>query len=133
MAVHDASRTTVPQRAPHARRGDPESTGRFPSAALKIASAVVPPGEPGEIPTMPWLRLTATLAGRAVRSPSLAVALVTVVWRFRRRGWYTRFPFLPMPSKPYLAWRMYTAYGSEDAIPPADDVERYARWAARAR
>jgi hypothetical protein len=24
---------------------------------------------------------------------------------------------------------MYTAYGDYDAIPPADDVERYARWA----
>ena len=80
---------------------------------------------------MPWLSLTLSLIGRAVLSPSLAVALVTVVWRFRRRGWYARFPFLPMPSKPYVAWRMYTAYGSEDALPSADEVERYARWAVR--
>lgn len=80
---------------------------------------------------MPWLSLTLTLIGRAVLSPSLAVALITVVWRFRRRGWYARFPFLPMPSKPYVAWRMYTAYGSEDALPSADEVERYARWAVR--
>jgi hypothetical protein len=80
---------------------------------------------------MPWLSLTLTLMGRALLSPSLAVALVTVVWRFRRRGWYARFPFLPVPSKPYVAWRMYTAYGSEDALPSADEVERYARWAVR--
>ena len=80
---------------------------------------------------MPWLSLTLTLIGRAILSPSLAVALVTVVWRFRRRGWYARFPFLPVPSKPYVAWRMYTAYGSEDALPSADEVERYARWAVR--
>ncbi len=26
---------------------------------------------------------------------------------------------------------MYTAYGDEDITPPADDVERYARWAVR--
>ena len=80
---------------------------------------------------MPWLSLTLTLIGRALLSPSLAVALVTVVWRFRRRGWYARFPFLPLPSQPYVAWRMYTAYGSEDALPSADEVERYARWAVR--
>ena len=80
---------------------------------------------------MPWLSLTLTLVARAILSPSLAVALVTVVWRFRRRGWYARFPFLPLPSKPYIAWRMYTAYGSEDALPSADEVERYARWSVR--
>ncbi len=82
---------------------------------------------------MPWLSLTLTLVGRALLSPSLAIALLTVVWRFRRRGWYARFPFLPVPSRPYVAWRMYTAYGSEDALPSADEVERYARWSARAR
>ena len=80
---------------------------------------------------MQWLSLTLTLIGRAILSPSLAVALVTVVWRFRRRGWYARLPFLPVPSKPYVAWRMYTAYGSEDALPSADEVERYARWSVR--
>jgi hypothetical protein len=26
---------------------------------------------------------------------------------------------------------MHTAYGSDDAIPPAGDVIRYARWATR--
>lgn len=82
---------------------------------------------------MPWLRLTATLALRALVSPSLALALLTVVWRFRRRGWHARVPFLPVPSRPYVAWRMVTAYGSEDALPSADEVERYARWSTRGR
>jgi len=27
---------------------------------------------------------------------------------------------------------MHTAYGRDDAVPPADDVIRYARWATRA-
>jgi hypothetical protein len=40
-----------------------------------------------------------------------------------------RFPFLPIPDRAYVKWRMYTAYGDYDAIPPAEDVERYARWA----
>jgi hypothetical protein len=31
----------------------------------------------------------------------------------------------------YVRWRMYTAYGSEDAIPPARDVIAYARWTGR--
>lgn len=69
------------------------------------------------------------LAARAVTRPALAIELLRVAWRFRSKGWYTRFPFLPVPDRDYVRWRMYTAYGDYDAIPPAEDVERYARWA----
>ncbi|MGK2934881.1 MAG: hypothetical protein ACSLFE_06505 [Gemmatimonadaceae bacterium] len=77
---------------------------------------------------MQWLRLTGALAARSVRRPRLAVALTRVAWRFRRREWYKRFPFLPLPDRTYLRWRMHTAYGDYDAVPPARDVERYALW-----
>jgi hypothetical protein len=40
-------------------------------------------------------------------------------------------PFLPLPSRDYLRWRMHTAYGDADVVPPAADIERYARWAVR--
>lgn len=78
---------------------------------------------------MRWLKLAFALAGRSVRRPTLALDLVRVGWRFRNRRWYRRFPFLPLPDGEYVRWRMETAYGSPDVIPPADDVERYARWA----
>lgn len=77
---------------------------------------------------MQWLRLTGALAARSVRRPRLAVALARVAWRFRRREWYKRFPFLPLPDRTYLRWRMHTAYGDYHAVPPARDVERYALW-----
>lgn len=78
--------------------------------------------------TMSWTRLTGQLALRSLRKPSLIPALFTVAWRFRRREWYRRAPFLPLPARDYLKWRMYTAYGDADAVPPARDVERYALW-----
>jgi hypothetical protein len=78
-----------------------------------------------------WPRLMLTLAWRGVRNPITGRALAAVGWRFRSRGWYRRFPFLPLPPAEYVRWRMYTAYGDEDAVPPADDVVRYARWAVR--
>jgi len=81
---------------------------------------------------MAWLRLTAVLALRAAVRPALASSLLRVAWRFRARGWYRRFPFLPLPARDYVRWRMHTAYGSYDSVPPAADVERYARWATRA-
>jgi hypothetical protein len=82
---------------------------------------------------MRWLRLSLTLTGRALVRPTLAVDLLRVAWRFRSRGWYRRPPFLPLPPREYVRWRMHTAYGDSDAVPPADDVVRYARWVGRHR
>jgi len=78
-----------------------------------------------------WVKLMGALTWRAMRNPRTAVALMRVGWRFRSRDWYRRFPFLPMPDRQYLRWRMYTAYGDEQIVPHADDVVRYARWAVR--
>lgn len=75
--------------------------------------------------------LVLALIPRAIANPRTARALLVVAWRFRRNGWWRRFPFLPLPARDYLRWRMYTAYGEHDAIPPVEDVIRYARWAAR--
>jgi hypothetical protein len=78
-----------------------------------------------------WSRLSFSLFLRSLRSPSTGAALLRVAWRFRSRDWYRRFPFLPLPAKDYVRWRMYTAYGDENIVPPPDDVVRYARWAVR--
>jgi hypothetical protein len=65
----------------------------------------------------------------AVRSPGMIPDLVSAAWAFRRRGWYRRPPFLPLPSASYLRWRMDTAYGDPDAVPPVDELRRFLRWA----
>lgn len=80
---------------------------------------------------MSMLRLTLALSLRALRHPSLAADLIRVSWHFRNRHWYLRPPFLPIPDRSYVRWRMDTAYGSPDAVPPVSDAERYVRWAAR--
>lgn len=69
------------------------------------------------------------MAARALRQPRLAVPLIRAAWRFRARGWYRRAPFLPLPPRDYLAWRLHTAYGGEDRVPESDELERYLRWA----
>lgn len=82
---------------------------------------------------MSWFRLSAALAWRALKSPATAGGLLRVLWNFRARGWWRQPPFLPLPPREYVRWRMHTAYGDPDAIPPADDVERYARWVRQQR
>jgi hypothetical protein len=75
-----------------------------------------------------WQALVARLAARAFLSPRLAVDLLRAGWAFRQRDWWRHAPFLPLPDRTYLAWRMYTAYGSERAVPLIADVIRFARW-----
>jgi hypothetical protein len=79
------------------------------------------------------LGLFLRLLPHALLHPRDARALLVVFWRFRRLRWWARFPFLPVPARDYVRWRMYTAYGDHDAVPPLEDIVRYARWAARVR
>ena len=82
----------------------------------------------GAAPQGSWLGLTLALTPRALLSPSLALDLVAALWAFRRRHWWRQPPFLPLPDRTYLRWRMYTAYGDEAAVPPLRDVIRFVRW-----
>jgi len=75
-----------------------------------------------------WSTLFARLLLRGAASPRLGVDLVRLTWSFRARDWYRRPPFLPLPPSEYLRWRMFTAYGDEAAVPPVEDVVRFARW-----
>jgi hypothetical protein len=68
------------------------------------------------------------LAVRALVNPRLALDLIGAAWAFRDRRWYRKPPFLPVPPREYTRWRMYTAYGDENAIPSTEDVVRFAQW-----
>ncbi|HEX9106203.1 MAG TPA: hypothetical protein VF832_03225 [Longimicrobiales bacterium] len=52
--------------------------------------------------------------------------------RFRARDWARRPPFLPLPPREYIDWRLHTAYGSS-GMPAAHEVERYLGWVDRMR
>lgn len=79
-------------------------------------------------PSLTWRGLLGRLLLRGLLSPRLGVDLVRAGWAFRRRNWWSRPPFLPLPDATYLRWRMVTAYGREDAVPPVEDVIGFARW-----
>lgn len=68
---------------------------------------------------------------KAAPRPRLLIALLGAAWRFRRRAWWRHPPFLPVPPREYVDWRMHTAYGDEGRTPTAGELERYVRWANR--
>lgn len=76
----------------------------------------------------PATSLALALALRALVNPRVALDLVALAWSLRARQWYLRPPFLPLPPPEYLRWRMHTAYGDDETLPPVADVLSFARW-----
>ena len=60
---------------------------------------------------------------------SILLELLRICWTFRHRKWYQRVPFLPIPPKRYLQWRIETAYGDKDFKNLRwQDIAAYALW-----
>ncbi len=60
--------------------------------------------------------------------PSLWLTALRQWWRTTPRDWWRHRPFLPVPSRDYLRFRLVTQYGSTNAhIEPAD-VVNYLMW-----
>jgi hypothetical protein len=73
-------------------------------------------------------RAYARVAVAVLLRPSYWLAAVTVLGRMVPRGWWRRAPFLPLPSRSYVRFRMQTQYGGESSRPTVPDVLRYLRW-----
>jgi hypothetical protein len=74
-----------------------------------------------------WLWRAA--AAVAVR-PSLWITGARQAMVLAAPGWWRRPPFLPVPDRDYLRFRLETAYGGSgfDHEPEPDDLVTYLRW-----
>ncbi len=63
----------------------------------------------------------------AVR-PTLWTTAVRQVAVLAVAGWWRRRPFLPVPDRAYLRFRMQTAYGDAERDPEPEDVVTYLHW-----
>ena len=71
-----------------------------------------------------WGRAT----GAVLVRPWLWPTAVAQVVALAPRGWWRRKPFLPVPDREYLRFRMQTQYGDPDHPPEADDLLTYLKW-----
>jgi hypothetical protein len=62
-----------------------------------------------------------------LRRPHLWFAAVRQISRAVPMRWWTRSPFVPLPDRAYVRFRLETAYG-KDASPRVADVLRYLEW-----
>jgi hypothetical protein len=66
--------------------------------------------------------------GAVLVRPGLWWVAVRQLFRLARRGWWRRWPLLPLPDADYLAFRLTTQYGDPDHVPEARDVITYLEW-----
>lgn len=64
-------------------------------------------------------------------APRLWLTALRQVVRLAPRGWWHRWPLLPLPDRDYLRFRLQTMYGGEGRPPDAADVLAYLSWCKR--
>jgi len=42
---------------------------------------------------------------------STTIVLLKYGWKVKRKGWWYKFPFIPIPPKNWILWRFETAWG----------------------
>jgi hypothetical protein len=70
------------------------------------------------------MRVLAAVAGR----PRLWPTAIRQMRRTAPTRWWARPPFLPLPSRDYLEFRLVTQYGETSRSPVAADVVDYLAW-----
>ncbi len=80
----------------------------------------------------PRLRVVLMAVVRVLGRPGLWATALRQVTAIAPRRWWRRPPFLPIPERRYLEFRLQTQYGS-DAPGDPDDLITYLEWCKSAR
>lgn len=71
-------------------------------------------------------------AGAAVaRRPGLWPVAARSIGELARPRWWARAPFLPLPDRDWLRFRLVTAYGGDGGSIQADDLVTWLEWRRR--
>ena len=62
------------------------------------------------------------------KHPALWLTAVAQVVRLAPRRWWRESPYLPVPDRDYLRFRLQTQYGDPDRAPEPSDVVAYLKW-----
>lgn len=63
-----------------------------------------------------------------MRRPGLWGEALRAAFAFAPTSWWRHAPFLPVPPREYLRWRIATAYGDPDAAVVPEDLIRFLDW-----
>lgn len=90
-----------------------------------MAKGISGSGRLGAVGVSPAVACSAFAA--VVLRPSLWRVAAKQLRLFARPGWWRRAPFLPLPDRCYLGFRLQTMYGSDGGIRTGDLIA-WLRW-----
>ncbi|MEI8024585.1 MAG: hypothetical protein WCH63_10400 [Actinomycetota bacterium] len=74
------------------------------------------------------MRSGASIVIAVLCRPSLWITALTQLIRLTPRRWWARAPFLPVPTREYIRFRVLTQYGERGHELEVADVLSYLRW-----
>jgi hypothetical protein len=74
--------------------------------------------------------VAARLAMALLARPRLWPAAVAAAWSLAPRAWWRRRPFLPLPDRRWMEFRLATAYGASGKL-RQDDLVAWLEWRQR--
>ena len=74
------------------------------------------------------LRSGASISIAVLRRPTLWPTATKLIFRLIPRRWWARAPFLPVPNRGYMRFRVLTQYGDQDHVLEVADVLKYLYW-----
>ena len=77
---------------------------------------------------MSGIRSGAAIVIAVLCRPSLWITALTQLYRLTPRRWWARAPFLPVPTREYIRFRVLTQYGERGHTLEVADVLSYLRW-----
>lgn len=81
------------------------------------------------MPTLRRLRSDGAVVGAVARRPRLWLAALSTARSMVPARWWRRAPFLPVPDRQWLRFRLVTAYGGDGSEPmKVDDVITFIDW-----
>jgi hypothetical protein len=80
------------------------------------------------------MRVVSAFVAAVASRPWLWPIALTQTLRMARRGWWHRWPPLPLPDPSLWHFRVETGYGGEgETAPTPQDVRSFLRWCRQAR
>ncbi len=77
---------------------------------------------------MSGIRSGAAIVIAVLCRPSLWITALTQLYRLTPRRWWARAPFLPVPTREYIRFRVLTQYGERGHTLEVADVLSYLLW-----
>ena len=77
---------------------------------------------------MSGIRSGAAIVIAVLCRPSLWITALTQLYRLTPRRWWARAPFLPVPTREYIRFRVLTQYGERGHTLEVADVLSYLCW-----